>query len=74
MDTYELIQRLSVALAIGLIIGIERGWKQRSEPEGESAAGLRMLSVSDLPGLSAATAFWRCSSSKETPATAYKAN
>jgi hypothetical protein len=26
-DTMELFQRLGVALAIGLLIGIERGWK-----------------------------------------------
>jgi uncharacterized membrane protein (DUF4010 family) len=50
MDTYQLIQRLAVALAIGLIIGIERGWKQRAEPEGERAAGLRTLALSGLLG------------------------
>jgi len=50
MDTFELIQRLAVALAIGLIIGIERGWKQRGEPEGERAAGLRTLTLSGLLG------------------------
>ncbi|MFA5900380.1 MAG: MgtC/SapB family protein [Hyphomicrobium sp.] len=50
MDTYQLIQRLAVALAIGLIIGIERGWKQRAEPEGERAAGLRTLTLSGLLG------------------------
>ena len=50
MDTYQLIQRLAVALAIGLIIGIERGWKQRSEPEGERVAGLRTLSLAGLLG------------------------
>ncbi len=50
MDTFQLIQRQAVALAIGLIIGIERGWKQRSEPEGERAAGLRTLSLSGLLG------------------------
>lgn len=50
MDTYQLIQRLAVALAIGLIIGIERGWKQRDEPEGERAAGLRTLALSGLLG------------------------
>ncbi|MFN3624048.1 MAG: MgtC/SapB family protein [Hyphomicrobium sp.] len=50
MDTYQLIQRLAVALAIGLIIGIERGWKQREEPEGERAAGLRTLTLSGLLG------------------------
>jgi uncharacterized membrane protein (DUF4010 family) len=50
MDTIELIRRLSVALAIGLIIGVERGWKQRSEPEGERTAGLRTLSLAGLLG------------------------
>lgn len=50
MDTYQLMQRLAVALAIGLIIGIERGWKQRAEPEGERAAGLRTLTLSGLLG------------------------
>jgi uncharacterized membrane protein (DUF4010 family) len=50
MDTYQLIQRLAVALAIGLIIGIERGWKQRAEPEGERAAGMRTLALSGLLG------------------------
>ena len=45
MDTYQLIQRLDVALANGLIIGIERGWKQRSEPEGERVAGRLTLSL-----------------------------
>jgi uncharacterized membrane protein (DUF4010 family) len=50
MDTYQLIQRLAVALAIGLIIGIERGWKQRAEPEGERTAGLRTLALSGVLG------------------------
>jgi uncharacterized membrane protein (DUF4010 family) len=50
MDTFQLIQRLSVALAIGLIIGIERGWKQRAEPEGERAAGLRTNALLGLLG------------------------
>jgi len=50
MDPYQLFQRLAVALAIGLIIGIERGWKQRAEPEGERAAGLRTLTLSGLLG------------------------
>ncbi len=50
MDAFQLSQRLAVALAIGLIIGIERGWKQREEPEGERAAGLRTLALSGLLG------------------------
>lgn len=50
MDTVELIQRLSVALAIGLLIGIERGWRERDEPEGSRAAGVRTLALSGLLG------------------------
>ena len=34
MDTLELFQRLAVALAIGLLVGLERGWKYREEAEG----------------------------------------
>ncbi len=50
METLELFQRLSVALAIGLLIGIERGWQSRGEPEGERAAGLRTHALSALLG------------------------
>jgi len=50
MDTFELVQRLTVALAIGLIIGIERGWKQREEAEGGRAAGLRTHALAGLLG------------------------
>ena len=50
MDTFELIQRLAVALAIGLIIGIERGRKQRAEPEGDRVAGLRTHALAGLLG------------------------
>ena len=50
MDTFQLLQRLAAALAIGLIIGIERGWKQRSEAEGERTAGLRTHALAGLLG------------------------
>lgn len=50
MDTTELVERLSVALAIGLLIGIERGWQARSEKEGERAAGLRTHALAALLG------------------------
>ena len=45
MDTLELFQRLALALAIGLLIGLERGWQARREPDGERAAGLRTLAL-----------------------------
>lgn len=50
MGTVELIERLSVALAIGLLIGLERGWRARDEAEGERAAGLRTHALAALLG------------------------
>lgn len=50
METLELFQRLSVALAIGLVIGLERGWHTRGEPEGERAAGLRTHALAGVLG------------------------
>jgi len=49
VDT-ELLQRLTAALAIGALIGIERGWKQRSEAPGSRAAGLRTFTLAGLLG------------------------
>ena len=46
----ELLQRLTAALAIGALIGIERGWKQRSETPGSRAAGLRTFTLAGLLG------------------------
>ena len=39
MNDTSLLLRLAVALAIGLLIGLERGWQQRDEAEGERTAG-----------------------------------
>lgn len=50
MDPFELFQRLSVALAVGLLIGLERGWRERSEEEGYRTAGLRTFALSGLLG------------------------
>lgn len=50
METVELMQRLSVALAIGFLIGLERGWRSRNEPEGGRAAGLRTHALAGLLG------------------------
>jgi uncharacterized membrane protein (DUF4010 family) len=50
MDTPDLFFRLCVALAIGLLIGVERGWKTREEAEGERATGLRTLALTGLLG------------------------
>lgn len=50
MDEYEILTRLGLALAIGLLIGVERGWREREEAEGERAAGLRTFALIGLFG------------------------
>ena len=48
MDT--LIARLGLALAIGLLVGLERGWRERDAPEGSRTAGIRTYGISGLLG------------------------
>lgn len=43
-------QRLAVALAIGLVIGAERGWEQRDAPQGSRTAGVRTFALASLLG------------------------
>ncbi|MBY6241952.1 MgtC/SapB family protein [Methylosinus sp. Sm6] len=50
METLELFRRMSVALAIGLLIGLERGWQAREDEEGERAAGFRTHALAALLG------------------------
>ncbi|WP_210485043.1 MgtC/SapB family protein [Microvirga antarctica] len=50
MNDLDLLRRLAVALAIGLLIGLERGWRQREEAEGERTAGLRTYTLTALLG------------------------
>lgn len=50
MEFTELATRLSLALALGFVIGLERGWKERDEAEGLRAAGLRTFSLVGLMG------------------------
>jgi uncharacterized membrane protein (DUF4010 family) len=44
------LQRLGIALAIGLLIGVERGWQARKVPEGQRVAGLRTFGLIGLLG------------------------
>ena len=37
----ELFERLGVALALGVLVGIERGWHERDLREGRRVAGIR---------------------------------
>ncbi len=41
---------LGLALAIGLLIGLERGWRQREQAEGSRLAGLRTFGLIGLMG------------------------
>ncbi|HEY9344450.1 MAG TPA: MgtC/SapB family protein, partial [Inquilinus sp.] len=45
MDETSSALRLGAALAVGLIIGLERGWTDRDRPEGRRAAGLRTFAI-----------------------------
>jgi uncharacterized membrane protein (DUF4010 family) len=46
----ELIQKLAVATGIGLLVGIERGWRQRGERAGARTAGVRTFTLIGLLG------------------------
>jgi uncharacterized membrane protein (DUF4010 family) len=49
----DLLIRLGLALGVGLIVGVERGWRQRDEPEGGRTAGVRTFAlIGSLGGLS----------------------
>jgi uncharacterized membrane protein (DUF4010 family) len=50
MGEIEILKRLAVALAVGLVIGLERGWSARRAPEGSRVAGLRTLALVGLAG------------------------
>ena len=45
-----LLYRLALALAIGLIVGLERGWKTRAEHGGMRLAGIRTFALAGLFG------------------------
>lgn len=45
-----LIARLGVALAIGLLVGLERGWRERDAPAHSRTAGIRTYGISGLLG------------------------
>ncbi|TSE12016.1 MgtC/SapB family protein [Mesorhizobium intechi] len=45
-----LIARLALALAIGLLVGLERGWREREAPDRSRTAGIRTFGISGLLG------------------------
>lgn len=50
MEYFDLFERLGLALAIGLLIGVERGWRGREGPRGSRTAGIRTYGLSALLG------------------------
>jgi len=50
MGEDDLLSRLAVSLSIGLLIGLERGWRTRNEDDHQRAAGLRTFALTGLIG------------------------
>ncbi len=50
MTDIDLLLRLGLALAIGLLVGLERGWHGRAEREGARVAGFRTFALVGLLG------------------------
>ena len=49
-DEQQAFYYLGVALALGLLIGVERGWKAREQAEGQRVAGVRTYGLIGLLG------------------------
>ena len=59
----DIALRVVVSLAIGFLVGIERGWSDREEVDGKRVAGIRTFSLIGLLGgvialLSLETGHW----------------
>jgi uncharacterized membrane protein (DUF4010 family) len=50
MDFQDLLSRIALAFGIGLLIGLERGWRTREARAGSRAAGVRTFALSGLLG------------------------
>lgn len=50
MSDFDTLMRLGVSLAIGLLVGLERGWQTREETDSRRAAGLRTFGLAGLLG------------------------
>lgn len=50
LENARVLGHLGVALAIGLMIGLERGWERRELAEGQRAAGVRTFGIISLLG------------------------
>lgn len=50
MSASETVLKLAIALAVGLLIGLERGWHERAAEEGMRVAGVRTFALIGLLG------------------------
>ncbi|MGV2184707.1 MgtC/SapB family protein [Rhizobium rhizogenes] len=50
MEIIEAFQRLSLALAIGILVGVERGWQERETVPGKRTAGIRTFGLCGFLG------------------------
>lgn len=50
LDIVLVLQNLGLALGIGLLIGLERGWHERAAADGSRVAGVRTLGLIGLSG------------------------
>jgi uncharacterized membrane protein (DUF4010 family) len=50
MDQSQILSRLAISLAIGLLVGLERGWRTRDKQDRRRAAGFRTFALSGLLG------------------------
>ncbi len=49
-DAFLVLQSLGLALGIGLLIGLERGWHERAAADGQRVAGVRTFGLMGLAG------------------------
>jgi len=68
MDTTSLLYRLGLALAVGLLVGTERHWRERDEVSGSRTAGIRTFGISGMVGGLAAVAAQELDRSTAGPA------
>ena len=50
IGSLPLLRDIGLALAIGLLVGVERGWSLRGEPDGSRVAGLRTFALLGIAG------------------------
>lgn len=50
MESFEIFERLGLAIAIGAVVGVERHWRGRDEPSGQRTAGLRTFALVGMLG------------------------